>query len=392
MDTCSQSHSEEKFANVTLTNMTMHSNVYQRYILYAKTRRVIMTKLRKLGSSDLLVHPVGVGCWSFGGGAYWGEQSQSDVNNVVSQALDIGLNLFDTAEMYNNGDSEVSLGEALKGKRNKAVVISKISPANCRPKTLVEHLEASLRKLQTDYLDIYMLHWPINRYGLLHFTNDQDIIDNQPTVQETFETLDKLKKQGKIRSIGVSNFGVKQMQEVHDTGVVIDVNEIAYNIMSRAIEKEILPHCIEHNVSIICSMVLQQGLLADIYKRVEDIPPAQAHSRHFKNERGQDQSRHFEPGAEEEVFAALAELRKISADLNIPMAQLAVAWALHKQGIDNALVGSRNIDELMDNVKASELVLSPDIIAAIDMLGKPVLDKLGHNADYYENTKNSRIY
>ncbi len=349
-------------------------------------------KLRKLGKSAIHIHPIGVGCWSYGGGSYWGTQSQQDVNQVVASALDMGLNLFDTAEMYNNGASEESLGKALQGRRNEAVIVSKISPANCRPKTLIEHLDASLGRLGTDWIDVYMLHWPINRYGLLHFTNDQDIIDNPPTVAETFATLQKQKEAGKIRSIGVSNFGITQLKDVLATGVSIDANEMTYNIFSRAIEKEVVPFCVENEISVVGSMALQQGILADIYKNPEDIPPAQAHSRHFKQERGGDQSRHYEDGAEAEIFEALAKLRKLAAELNMPMARLAIAWVLAKPAIDCTLVGSRNISELKENALAAATELSADTVKLIDEISQPVLNKLGHNADYYENTKNSRIY
>ena len=110
---------------------------------------------KTLGKSNIKISKMSLGCWSFGGGSYWGNQEQSDVDAVVHQALDLGINCFDTAEMYNNGDSEISLGKALKGHRDQAVIISKIAPSNC--KKVRKHLENSLTRLGTDYLDVYMI-------------------------------------------------------------------------------------------------------------------------------------------------------------------------------------------------------------------------------------------
>lgn len=345
----------------------------------------------RLGKSELEVSPIGMGCWSYGGGEYWGVQSQQDVNEVVHRALDLGINLFDTAEMYNNGASEESLGIALKGRRHNAVLCSKVSPSNAYFHTLRQHCEASLQRLGTDYLDIYMLHWPINTVSVKHFTDDPAVIASPPTVQEAFEALMALQKEGKIRYIGISNFGVEQMKEALMTGAEVIVNEMPYNILSRAIEKEIVPFCIQQGISIVGSMALQQGLLAGIYARPEDVPPHQAHSRHFQHERGAGTSRHGGAGAEAEVFAAITRLREIAKDLGVHMAQLSIAWVLAKPGIDCTLVGSRNLKELESNYAAGSLQLSDDVIAEIDRISEPVLKKLGYNPDYYESPENSRV-
>ena len=348
-------------------------------------------KKRRLGKSDLEVAPIGMGCWSYGSGAYWGEQSQNDVNQIVNEALDLGINLFDTAEMYNNGTSEESLGIALKGRRDEAVVCSKISPSNTHIKTLREHCDASLKRLGMDYIDLYMVHWPINPISVKHFTNDQSIIDNPPTVKEAFDTLMGLKREGKIRYIGVSNFGRTQMSEALDTGAEIIVNEMPYNIVSRAIEKIITPYCIQNNIAVIGSMALQQGLLAGIYNTANDVPPNQAHSRHFNNERGSGTSRHGGDGAEEEIFDCIKELRKIAANLGINIAQLSIAWTIAKPGLKCMLVGSRNSKELNENVTAGTIEISNEVVRKIDQISEPVLKKLGYNPDYYESEANSRI-
>jgi len=331
-----------------------------------------------------------LGCWPFGGGDYWGEQSQQDVNNVVSAAIDMGANTFDTAEVYNNGESEKSLGKALKGCRDRAVVISKISPSNCR--NVRQHCINSLQRLGMDYLDVYMLHWPINTLAVKHFTSNENIIESPPTIEEAYQQLDELKKEGLIRSIGMSNFGRKQMEEVVALGIQIDINELTYNIVSRAIEAEIVPYCMEQNISIIGSMGLQQGLLAGIYRTADDVPKHQAHSRHFAQHRGEETSRHHEEGAEKEIFEVVNQLHHIADDLKIHIAQLSIAWILKKPFMASTLVGSRNIDELKMNVEACTMTIPDEIETLIDKISLPTLVKLGNSPDYYEHRSKSRIY
>jgi aryl-alcohol dehydrogenase-like predicted oxidoreductase len=370
----------------------------------------IEMKKTKLGKSDILVSSMTIGCWPFGGGTYWGAQAQEDVNKVVHAALDLGVNAFDTAEMYNGGSSETSLGIALKGRRDKAIVISKISPSNCHD--VRKHCVASLQRLGMDYLDVYMLHWPINKLALEHFTKDQGTLSTPPTIESAYTQLAALQKEGLIRSIGMSNFGRQQMAEVVATGVQVDVNEMPYNVLSRAIEPQIAPYCAENKIAIIGSMGLQQGLLADQFKNADEVPPPQAHSRHFAQWRGDwkkwvelhpehprnatagtaNETRHGENGCEPETFACLDGLRKIAIETKLTMAQLSIAWILKKKFMASTLVGSRNIDELKQNVEACALEISSDVEAAIDKLSQPVLDKLGANADYYEANNKSRIF
>jgi aryl-alcohol dehydrogenase-like predicted oxidoreductase len=345
---------------------------------------------RKLGKSGILVSPLAMGCWAYGGGDYWGEQSQQDVNGVVRAALDRGINFFDTAEMYNNGESEISLGKALGNRRTEAVICSKISPSNA--KKVREHLTASLRRLGTDYLDIYMLHWPINPLSLRHFTQDRELLAHPPTIAEAYDQLGELKKEGLIRCIGMSNFGVKQMAEVVAAGVPVDVNEMPYNILSRAIEAEIVPFCIKNDIALVASMGLQQGLLTGIYRTAEDVPPNQAHSRHFHQNRGQEASRHGEEGAEEELFEVVAFLKELSVKAGYSPAALAVAWILNKPFIAAALVGSRNLAELTANIAACDIRLDQTVIDSIDEKSLPILNKLGNSPDYYEHRQKSRIF
>jgi aryl-alcohol dehydrogenase-like predicted oxidoreductase len=351
-----------------------------------------MEKRKIAVNSDIEISRIGTGCWSFGGGEYWGEQNQKDVEIVVHKSLDSGINFFDTARMYNSGESEKSLGLALKNRRHEAVICSKVSPAKAYYKTLKEECEISLKNLGTDYLDIYMMHWPINPLGIKHFTDDPEIIADPPTSEEAFGALTDLKKEGKIRAVGVSNYGVNQMKEAVNISPDIVANEMTYNIISRAIEAEILPFCKEKNIFVITSMALMQGILAGVYDKIEDIPPHQAHSRHFKNDRGQGTSRHNENGAEDEILNVLKVLREVAADLHISVAQLSIAWVLANEQVGCTLVGSRNLNDITSNVQTAEIKLPTDVVKQINAVSLPVLKKLGNNADYYENSKDSRIY
>lgn len=345
----------------------------------------------QLKNTDIEISRIGMGCWSYGGGAYWGEQDQKDVNRVVSMALDRGINLFDTAEMYNDGESEASLGEALKGRRSEAVLVTKVSPSNTKPDVLMKHCEASLKRLGTDYIDIYMVHWPITSHAIKNYTNDKELIGSPPSVIEAFDTLNRLRSEGKIRQFGVSNFGVVQMQEVLAANAGIVINELPYNLLSRAIEEDILPFCIKSGIDVIGYMALQQGLLAGIYKTANDVPANQAHSRHFHYEHGGDVSRHGEEGAEEEMFEAIKKINEVAGDLKVQIAQLSIAWAVARQGITCTLVGSRNTRELELNIEAAELKLETGILTLLDSISAPVLHKLGFSPDYYENRNNSRV-
>jgi aryl-alcohol dehydrogenase-like predicted oxidoreductase len=352
--------------------------------------KVFNMKYKELGASGIKVSVIGLGCWSFGGGAYWGAHSQKDADAVVAAAIERGVNFFDTAEVYNAGESERSLGLALKGRRDKVVLASKISPDHAG--NVRKYLEASLARLGTDYLDVYILHWPINPTALAHYTADESLFDKPPQVEDVFRQFEALQKEGLIRSIGISNFGVRQMAEVAATGIRVDSNQLAYNIVSRAIEKEIAPWCVAHQIAVTGSVGLQQGLLTGKYARPEDVPPPQAHSRHFRQARGGKASRHDEEGAEQELFAAVDCVKAISAETGLSCAQISLAWILKKPFMTSTLVGCRNVAQLDANLGALDAALSDEIVARIDAASLPVWQRLGDSPDYYENRAKSRIF
>ncbi|MDP4131982.1 MAG: aldo/keto reductase [Bacteroidota bacterium] len=344
---------------------------------------------RKAKDSDLDFSVLGTGCWSFGGGEYWGEQRQKDVNEMVHASVDLGINYFDTAEVYNDGRSESSLGEAIQGiPRDKILIGTKISPSNCYPYTLIKHCHASLKRLRTDYVDIYMLHWPTHAHSLRHFTRDPKIIENPPVIGEVLETLKALQQAGKIRRIGLSNFGTRLMEDLPDLSSVV-VNQLPYNLFCRAGEYDALPFCEQSGIAVISYMSLLQGLLGDIYPSIQDIPALQRRTRHF-NAKNSAESRHGEHGVEDEINEALEGIRKICKETGLSMPALAIKWILLNPAITCSLVGSRNVRHLELNVRSAEGILSQQIKEELDRITLSIKDKLGNHLDYYENPVNDR--
>ena len=329
-------------------------------------------KNRKLGRSDISVSVLALGCWPLGGGPGWGDQEESLSIATIHAALDHGISFFDTAEGYNAGHSEQVLGKALSDRRDQAIIGTKISPSNTEPSVLRDHCEASLRRLQTDYIDLYMVHWPITTHP----------------VAGSFAVLQDLKAEGKIRAIGVSNFGVQQLTEALETGVQIDANQLCYNMLSRAIEMEILPLCRQHGISVTAYMPLMQGLLAGKYHTPEDVPPFRARTRHFRADR--HQARHGEPGAEEETFAAISGIRDIAEELGEPMASVALAWTAARPGVGSVLAGARTPDQVARNVQSARLALSSDVVSRLDQATHALKHKLGPNADFWQGSESTR--
>ncbi|HTF17365.1 MAG TPA: aldo/keto reductase [Chryseolinea sp.] len=345
-------------------------------------------KKRLCKNSGLELSELGTGCWTFGGGDYWGEQDQKDVNSVVHASVDLGINYFDTAEAYNEGRSESSLGEAIQGiSRDKIRIGTKVSPSNCYRKTLVEHCHQSLARLRTEYIDVYMIHWPIHAHSIRHFTDDEDIIQNPPSIDEAMETLLYLKAQGKIRYIGVSNFSINRLKDLPLREVA--VNELPYNLFCRSAEFDILSDCMAKGIGVIGYMALLQGLLADKYPTLNEVPVWQRRTRHF-NANGTKECRHGEQGAENETNEAMKALRRVASETGIPMSELAIRWILENSAITCTLVGSRNVKQLEANVRSVRERLSPDIKCELDRITFSIMEKLGNHLDYYESAENDR--
>lgn len=345
---------------------------------------------RRCGTSDLTLSAVGLGCWSFGGGAYWGGCDQADADAVVRRAIELGVTYFDAAEAYNEGRSEASLGKALAGvPRDRIIIGTKVSPSNCYARTLPAHCEASLRRLGVEYIDLYMIHWPIHPHSIRHFTNDEDVLRTPPTTAEAFAALRALRDQGKIRHIGVSNFAEPRLEEALAICPDIVVNQLPYSVLTRASELGIVPLCRARGIGVIGYMTLLQGVLADLYPTLDDVPPYQARTRHFNAKRS-PLIRHGETGAEAETNAALDGLRRIAKETGMIMPALAIKWALAGSGIACSLVGARKVSKLEEIVRAAAHPLPAGIIQKLNAITQPVLDALGSSFDYYESAANNR--
>lgn len=346
-----------------------------------------MMEWRDCGKFGLKLPALGIGCWSFGGGEYWGPKSQHEVDAAVHRAIEHGCPFFDTAEAYNGGDSERSLGDALRGApRDRVIIGTKISPSHASPEGVAAHCEASLRRLRTDYIDIYMVHWPITARAIRHFTTEAKPV---PSVQDAFEALDRLKRSGKVRWIGVSNFGREKLSEALATGTEIALNELPYSLLTRAIEVDILPFCREQGIGVLGYMSLMQGVLTDRYATLADVPVWQRRTRHFDSRRTPE-CRHGLPGAETETAAALEAIRAIARKTGLTVPALALKWAMAGPGITCSLCGSASVRHLQANLDAAEEPLAPSAIAELNRATAPLLKTLGPSFDYYENPENDR--
>jgi len=305
----------------------------------------------------------------------------------VRRAVELGINYFDTAEAYNSGRSETALGQVIRGVPRDSVVIgSKISPSNTFPGRITEHCESSLKRLATDYIDVYMVHWPLTARSISFFDRS---ITTPPAVDEAFAELMRLREQGKIRFIGVSNFAPGRLREAIDTGAVIAVNQLPYSLLSRAIEWEILPSCEQLGVGIIGYMALQQGLLSDRYSSLGELPALRRRTRHFDS-RKVPQARHGGNGAEAELDDALKGIRALARDLQTTVSRVALAWCIARPGVTCALAGARNVEQLEENARAFASPLPANLVDELDEITRPLKQKLGPSLDYWEARDNDR--
>ncbi len=260
-----------------------------------------------IADSDLKISRLTLGCWAFAGGDLWGEQSLDDSVGTVLAALDLGINVFDTAPAYGNGLSEEVLGTALSGRRDEALIFSKVSTKQMAGADLVASCEESLKRLKTDHLDVLQVHWPSREVAVL----------------ETAEALMRLQKDGKIRYAGVCNCGVEDLSEYAEALNSVVVNQLPYSLLSRGIEFDVLPKCRELKVPVLAYSPLLQGLLSGKFETVDEVPTGRRRSRHFSGSR--EETRHGEEGCEVETFAALAAIRGISDELGISMTHLSLS-------------------------------------------------------------------
>ena len=326
---------------------------------------------RRLGNTDVTVSVVAMGCWALAGDAAWGPQDDADSIATVHAALDAGINFFDTAEAYGDGRSETVLGKALAGHRQQAVIATKVSGGHLSRCELQQACELSLRRLGTETIDLYQVHWP-----------SRDV-----PVDETVEALEGLRRQGKVRAIGVCNFGLGDFSELPGVGQC-ETNQLPYSLLWRGIEYGIKQQCEDSGAGILCYSPIAQGLLAGKFGSADEVPEGRARTRHFSKSRRL--TRHGEDGCETETFETIERVRDICARIGAPMAEVALAWLLHQSGVTAVLAGARKPDQIRQNARASALHLQPSVLRELTLASEALKTALGTNLDQYQSDSRFR--
>ncbi|TMV44907.1 aldo/keto reductase [Paenibacillus mesophilus] len=311
-------------------------------------------KYRKLANTGLKVSEISLGSWL----TYGGYVERENAVNSIRRAYDLGINFFDTANVYERGAAEIVVGETLKEyARESYVLATKVFwPMGDGPndrglsrKHVFEQLHASLKRLGTDYVDIYYCH----RF------------DPETPVEETLRTIDDFVRQGKVLYAGVSEWTAAQMAQALGTAdrYLLDrivVNQPVYNMFNRYIEKEVIPFGTQNGIGQVVFSPLAQGLLTGKYKSASDIP---ADSRAGKLE-------NMRKGITEEKIAKVVQLAAIAEELGISVGQLAIAWILRQPNVASALVGASRPAQVDENAKASGVGLSAEVIERIETILK----------------------
>lgn len=310
---------------------------------------------RQLGTSDLQITPIIMGTWQ-AGKKMWAGIEDDQTTKAIRKAYESGITTIDTAIVYGGGHSERIVAKALSDVRDKVVYASKVFADRLSYDKLIASCEESLTNLNTDYIDLYQIHWPSGSF-------------NSPVVpiSESMKALNKLKEQGKIRAIGVSNFSHEQLAEASQYGR-IDSLQPPYSLFWRQVEQDAMPYCVENNISILAYSSLAQGILTGKFGDDPQFAEGDHRADH----------RLFKPDNYQRVQKALKELKPIADQYNCSMAQLALAWLI-AQPQTNAIAGARNAQQVADNVRAVNLTISESDIKKIDQIGRQVTDRLDNN-------------
>lgn len=311
---------------------------------------------RPFGQTGLSVSVIGFGCWEVGGG--YGSIEVDEFDRAVDRALDLGVNCFDTAEGYGMGASEEALGKALGPRRDEAVIVSKFG-MNYRDKPnfrdssrerVLTTVDESLKRLGTDWIDVYLVHWP----------------DRTVPFEETMTALDEQVQAGKIRFVGLSNF---KQEEIEACMAIrrIDVVQYGYHLFDRRMQTEIWPYCQEHGIGVMAYGSLAFGLLSGTFTEDTAFGKDDWRSRAGGSMAGM---RLFDALFGEERFprnlAVVEELKGVADRHGHSLPQLALRWVTSHPAVSTALVGCRNTTELEDNVGAVGWELSGEDLAEID--------------------------
>ncbi|AOY84015.1 aldo/keto reductase [Moorena producens JHB] len=310
---------------------------------------------RALGTSEVKITPIIMGTWQAGKSMWVGIEDAETIKGLRA-GFEAGITTVDTAEIYGQGHSEQIVGQALAEVRDQLVYATKVFPNHLKYDQVIEACEGSLKNLKTDYIDLYQIHWPSGTFG-------SEVVP----IEETMSALNRLKEQGKIRAIGVSNFSRSQLAEASQYGR-IDSLQPPYSLFWRQVEQDAMPYCVEHNISIIAYSSLAQGLLTGKF------------GPEHKFEEGDHRSKNklFNGENYQRAQQALAQLRPIAERHQCTLAQLSLAW-LMSQPQTNAIAGFRNSAQAIQNAQAVEVKLSADELQEIDQIGRLVTDHIDDN-------------
>jgi aryl-alcohol dehydrogenase-like predicted oxidoreductase len=311
---------------------------------------------RRLGNSDLQLTRVGFGAWAIGGGGWefaWGNQEDSDSVAAIVRALELGVNWIDTAAVYGTGHSEEIVAQALKQWKGKRPYVFTKCSLRWDPnrKTRQDHsaasirqeCEDSLRRLQTDVIDLYQMHWPPS--------------DNGPQLEEAWQAMGGLQKQGKVRWIGVSNFSPQQMERAAKIAPATS-DQPPYSLIRRQIEQDVLPHCLGHGIGVISYAPMASGLLtgAMTRERAAALPADDFRSRNPE----------FKDPKLSKNLELVERLCKVGARHGRGPGEVAIAWVLRHPAITGAIVGARNATQAEGVMRAGDLKLTTEEISEIE--------------------------
>jgi aryl-alcohol dehydrogenase-like predicted oxidoreductase len=309
---------------------------------------------RPLGSSNIKVSPIIFGAWAVGGWM-WGGTDDKDALDAIRAAIDNGITTIDTAAIYGFGHSEIIVGKAIKGLRDKVVIATKCGlrwdtsegsdpwpeaesdgheiRKNSRPQSILWECEQSLQRLGVDVIDLYQIHRPD--------------LETQP--EDSMAALEKLRRQGKIRAIGVSNFS---MDWIRRSAAVVPLasTQPPYSVIQRKIEQDQIPFCQKNNIAIICYSPLERGLLTGAVGPNRKFPDNDHRARH----------KFFTPDHRRRVAEALQKIKPIADAHGASFAQTIIQWTIHQPGITAALVGARDAQQARHNAQALNFSFRPD--------------------------------
>ncbi|MES1926222.1 aldo/keto reductase [Salinisphaera sp. T31B1] len=319
---------------------------------------------RPLGRSGLRISQLTLGTMTFGGEGAMSKVGNTDIKGaarLVDQAIDAGVNIFDTANMYSAGASEKILGKALGKKRRDVLVATKVrfpmgdgaNDGGLSRAHIRQQVEASLKRLDTDYIDLYQMHmW-----------------DGMTPLEETLETFDTLVRHGKIRYYGISNFSawhaMKVMAVCEREGFIKPISQqIHYTPQAREAEYELMPAAVDAGLGTMIWSPLAGGLLSGKYRRDREQPEGTRFADGWNEPPISNETR---------LFDIIETLVEVGEAHGVSAAQVALAWITHRPGVSTAVIGARKADQLADNLASAELTLSTDEIAAIEKVSRPEL-------------------